>query len=234
MARGMSPNYPPPRTSLSIFLHVPHRLLEGFVASHPGTRSDDPGPVYSNPLTLKYGRGFILATHCPDTYVTMGALNSGKRRERLTTVRLVILAIALAGSSSVNGVEPSRADRILEIRLAVMVAQSGTVPTLAAMVNGKSPFEPKRAQVLAERAAMLASMSSETFPDDSKIASKSLARPEVWSQRAEFNQLMAAYVEKSAALVPAAKTGRIDALRPAVADVGRTCRSCHERFEDLP
>lgn len=161
-------------------------------------------------------------------------MKSINHRATWAPILMLIVAVAGTGLSYVYAVEPSRADRILEVRLAAMVAQSATVPALAAMVNGKSPFEPKRAQVLAERAAMLASMSSETFPDESRTAAKSLARPEVWSQRAEFNQLMTVYVEKSVALVSAAKIGTLEALRPAVVDIGRTCRSCHERFEDLP
>jgi hypothetical protein len=33
MVRGLLPNYPPPSTGLSNFLHVPHRLLECLVGS---------------------------------------------------------------------------------------------------------------------------------------------------------------------------------------------------------
>ncbi|MEO7209117.1 MAG: cytochrome c [Steroidobacteraceae bacterium] len=147
---------------------------------------------------------------------------------------VILLQMGIAGSLPVLASEPSRADRIVQIRQAAMTVQSAVVPALAAMANGKAPYEPKRALLLAQRAAMLAVLSSETFADESRYAMKSMSRPEVWSQRSEFNQLMSGYVEKTAALLKAAEGTGVDTLRPAVAEVSRTCRSCHEKFEEMP
>ena len=147
-------------------------------------------------------------------------------------VGALVATIALVASSSARS-DQNRIDRIVELRKAAMVVQAGTLPALAAMATGKAPYDPKRAQVLADRAVVLAQIFSETFPEDSKSATNTHTRPEVWTEPDTFNQLMTEYVDKSAAVAAAAKNGTVESLRPAVVDVGRVCRSCHERYESL-
>ena len=115
-----------------------------------------------------------------------------------------------------------------------MVVQEGTLPQLAAMVTGKTPFDPMRAQVLADRGVVLAQIFAETFPEESKVATNTHTRPEVWTEWGTFSQLMTEYVDKTAAVAAAAKNGTLESLRPAILDVGRVCRNCHERYELLP
>lgn len=146
---------------------------------------------------------------------------------------VLVVAIGLVASSAARS-DPNRIDRIVELRRAAMLVQAGTLPALAAMATGKVPYDPKRAQVLADRAVVLAQIFSETFPEESRSATNTHTRPEVWSERDTFNQLMTEYIDKSTAVAVAAKNSTVDSLRPAVINVGRVCRSCHERYESLP
>lgn len=126
------------------------------------------------------------------------------------------------------------AGRIVEIRRATMTVQAGTFAALTAMVTGKQPYDAKRAQILSDRAVVLARITSETFPESSKDAPNSNTRPDVWSERKDFDRMMTAYLNATVAVASAAKTGNADGVRQSVIEVGKTCRSCHEKFESLP
>lgn len=115
-----------------------------------------------------------------------------------------------------------------------MTVQAETFASLTAMVTGKIPYDARRAQLLADRAVVLAQITSETFPESSKDSPGSNTLPKVWSDRKGFAQLMSEYLDKTAAVANASRSGTADSLRPAVVAVGRVCRSCHERYESLP
>lgn len=146
----------------------------------------------------------------------------------------VLFAAAGLFVSSAARSDQNRIDRVVELRHAAMVVQAGTLPPLAAMVTGKAPYDPTRAQVLADRAVVLAQIFTETFPEESKVATNTHTRPEVWTEWSTFSQLMTEYVDKTAAVAAAAKNGTLESLKPAILDVGRVCRNCHERYELLP
>lgn len=124
--------------------------------------------------------------------------------------------------------------RVVKYRQAVMTVQAETFASLTAMVTGKTPYNPKRAQVLSDRTVMLARITGETFPDSSRDAPGSRARPEIWSDRQDFKRMMSEYIGNTTGVATAARNGSADSLRPAIVAVGRTCRSCHQRYESLP
>lgn len=115
-----------------------------------------------------------------------------------------------------------------------MTVQAGTFAALTAMVTGKQPYDAKRAQILSDRAVVLARIASETFPESSRDEPNSNTRPEVWSDRKDFDRMMTAYLDATATVASTAKTGTADGVRQSVIQVGKICRSCHEKFESLP
>jgi cytochrome c556 len=56
------------------------------------------------------------------------------------------------------------------------------------------------------------------------------AKPEIWKERAKFQE----YAEKTQAeltkLAVAAKAGNLDAIKTAVAATGGTCKTCHDAY----
>ena len=56
------------------------------------------------------------------------------------------------------------------------------------------------------------------------------AKPEIWTDKAKFND----YAEKMQAEMTkfsaAAKTGSLDNIKAAVGSVGGTCKTCHDAF----
>lgn len=56
----------------------------------------------------------------------------------------------------------------------------------------------------------------------------SRAKPEIWTERAEFDAAANALIEASAKLVVAANAGDVDAFKALFPMVGQTCAGCHE------
>ena len=69
-------------------------------------------------------------------------------------------------------------------------------------------------------------------PAFSKDGAPTKAKPEIWTDRAEFDKLLADLGEKAKALPAAAKAGTLDALKPAVGEVGKACKACHDKYKE--
>ncbi len=54
------------------------------------------------------------------------------------------------------------------------------------------------------------------------------AKPEIWTERAEFEAAATALVEASANLVEAANSGDVDTFKAAFPALGQACGGCHE------
>ena len=56
------------------------------------------------------------------------------------------------------------------------------------------------------------------------------AKPEVWEKPAEFKELQQKFKDAADGLAKAAEGGNLDTIRPAFADVEKSCKTCHRTF----
>ncbi|MCB1624102.1 MAG: cytochrome c [Pseudomonadales bacterium] len=160
---------------------------------------------------------------------------------RFVNVRTALGALALAaGISSFGGAglalaadAPSVSAQQIEYRQAMYTVMAGNFAPLGAMATGKAPFNAKEAQKRAERVAYISNMLSEGFPPGSNQAkgTHTHAKPEIWSNRAEFDKLMKNLQTETAALVVATRTGDEAKFKPAAAATGKACKACHDKFK---
>lgn len=61
---------------------------------------------------------------------------------------------------------------------------------------------------------------------------KTMAKAEIWQQRADFDQGMTKFNEAAKAFQAAAAGGDLAAIKEAHANLGKTCGSCHDRFRN--
>ena len=66
-----------------------------------------------------------------------------------------------------------------------------------------------------------------TGPDIGKTDAKS----EIWSQRADFDAGMKNFQNAALTFQQAAQGGDLERMKAAHADLGKTCKSCHDRFK---
>jgi cytochrome c556 len=67
------------------------------------------------------------------------------------------------------------------------------------------------------------------FPQGSETGGDTAAKPEIWTSKAEFDAI-AKQLDAATAKAAAAAPGGLDGFKAAMADVGKSCKACHEKF----
>ncbi len=122
--------------------------------------------------------------------------------------------------------KPEDAIKYRKAAFTVMATHFGRV---AAMANGKMPFDAKSVAENAEIATMASKLPYAGFIDGTDKGDTK-AKPEIWSEMDKFKAGAAKMQDEMAKLNVAAKGGNIDAIKAAVGETGRACKGCHDNF----
>ena len=114
-------------------------------------------------------------------------------------------------------------------RQSVMTLQGHYVGPLFAMANGRVPFDAKLAADNAEILSTLTRLAWVGFVEGTDKGETN-AKPEIWKEKARFDETARKLQDDVAKLNAAAKTGNLDQIKAAVGAVGQTCKSCHDTF----
>ena len=144
----------------------------------------------------------------------------------LASLVLAAAAVTLAGPASAQFAKPEDAIKYRKSAMTIMSTHFGRV---AAMANGRIPFN---AQAAADNAAVAETMSKLPWAafGEGTGGGDTKAKPEIWTDGAKFkeaNEKMQGEMVKFAA---AAKTGNIDAIKAAAGATGGSCKACHDNF----
>jgi cytochrome c556 len=117
----------------------------------------------------------------------------------------------------------------IRYRQAVMKAKGGHMMAIQSIVKGDVPH---RGDLLAHAQALAASgdMMTRLFPPGSGTG-RTRARPEIWTNAADFKAKLDEYRAASRALASAAQGSDTAAIGAAMARTGRSCKACHDRYQ---
>ena len=101
--------------------------------------------------------------------------------------------------------------------------------SLAAMADGKKPYNKDEATRNANLAAAIADYPRQFFGDGTDKG-ETKAKPEIWQKRADFDAKMDKMVTAVKALPQAA--GDTEALKKAVKEAGGACKACHDDYRN--
>jgi cytochrome c556 len=146
--------------------------------------------------------------------------------KRLFLALAAIAGLAAAVPAAAQFAKPEDAIKYRKAAFTVMAAHFGRV---AAMANGRIPFDAKAAASNAEIANMMASLPFAGFGDGTDKGD-TRAKAEIWSERDKFNAAATKMQEEMAKLNAVAKTGDQAAMRTAAGAVGQACKSCHDTY----
>jgi len=156
---------------------------------------------------------------------------------RTQTSKLLALAAAtaiLAASlSTPAGAQENKVGaQWIKYRQGAYTVLGTQIGMMGPMASGKAPFDAKAFQVAAERAAFMATIVPDLFPDVSKSGAPTKAKAAIWENKAEFDQLKKDLGEKTAALAVAAKSGNLETIKPAFGAAAQTCKACHDKYKE--
>lgn len=119
-------------------------------------------------------------------------------------------------------------DDPIKVRQAVMRSQGVHLGALGAIAKGEVPWTPL-AEAHAFAVVSFSAVIPSLFPEGSGTGDTN-AKPEVWMERAEFEQKAANLNAMAMKLVEIAKGGDPAAIGAALGEVGGACGACHKRF----
>jgi cytochrome c556 len=144
--------------------------------------------------------------------------------KRFATILLMSAAISLPAAAQFA--KPEDAIKYRKGAFTVMGTHFGRV---AAMANGRIPFDAKVAAENAEIATFMSKLPYAGFvPGSDKGDTK--AEPKIWTEMDKFNAGATKMQEEMAKLNVAAKGGNLDAIKAAVGETGKTCKACHDNY----
>lgn len=142
------------------------------------------------------------------------------------TMLLAAAGLCVATPAAAQFQKPEDAVKYRKAAMTVMASHFGRI---AAMANGKAPFDPAAAQANAELVAVLSKLPFAGFIEGT-ASGDTKAKPEIWSEPDKFKAGAGKMQEEVAKLNVAARTGNLDQIKAAVGDVGKSCKSCHDNY----
>ena len=137
-----------------------------------------------------------------------------------------LLGSAIALPAAAQFAKPEDAIRYRQAAFTVMATHFYRV---AAMAQGKVPFDAKAAAENAEIATMMSKLPYAGFVPGSDLGDTK-AEPSVWTERDKFDAARNRMQDEMAKLNLAAKGGNLDAIKAAVGQTARACKACHDSY----
>jgi cytochrome c556 len=155
----------------------------------------------------------------------------GLKVQTLISVAAIGGLIAVIGSQAfAQEQRESPGERAVEYRQSLMTVLAGNFGPVAAMAGGKMPFNAALAKKDADRVAFIATMAPDAFPANSNGAGKTKAKPNIWTDQADFQKHAQELLDKTAALQMAADSGDQAGIKSAATAVGMACKGCHDNY----
>ena len=148
------------------------------------------------------------------------------------------LGVALATVFATAAFAQVKPDTAIQYRQGIFKAQLWNVLPMAAMVQGKAPYDQAAFLLRAQRLDQLSKMAWDGFGPGTNAGAPTKARPEVWSNGAGFKQAAEAFQAETPKLVAAAQTGNMDQIKSAFGAVTKGCDNghdnCRSKWSRLP
>ena len=142
------------------------------------------------------------------------------------TLAATLIGLATALPAAAQFAKPEDAIKYRKAVFTVMATHFGRV---AAMANGKMPFDAKVAADSAEIATSMSKLPYVAFiPGSDKGETR--AKPEIWTEWDKVKGLAEKMQDEMVKFNAAAKTGNIDAIKAAAGETGKACKACHDNY----
>ena len=145
---------------------------------------------------------------------------------RILPSMLMTAAMATALPAAAQFAKPEDAIKYRKAAFTVMATHFGRV---AAMANGRIPFDAKMAADNAEIATSMSKLPYAGFVDGTDKGDTK-AKAEIWTERDKFNAAAGKMQDEMVKFNTAAKGGNIDTIKAAAGSVGQACKACHDNY----
>jgi cytochrome c556 len=152
------------------------------------------------------------------------------QEKRTMQSRLKLVAGLMLAGIAVSAQAQTKPETAIEYRQGIFRAQLWNVLPMAAMVQGKAPYDQAAFLLRAQRLDQLSRMAWDGFGPGTDKGAPTKAKPDVWSNPARFKQAAEAFQAETPKLVAAAQSGNMDQIKAAFGAVTKSCDNCHDTF----
>lgn len=150
----------------------------------------------------------------------------------MNRLALTVIAAAATLTSVGAAAQFQKPEDAIKYRQSVMTVMGNHLGRVAAIAQGRVPFD---AKVAADNAAIVVTMSKLPWVAYGEGTDKGMptrAKPEIWKEPAKFKDLQTKMMADAEKFEAAAKTGSLDNIKAALGPLGRACKSCHDDFRN--
>ena len=141
-------------------------------------------------------------------------------------MKRIIIALMI-GSIAATGAAIAQ-DSPIKKRQALMKKNGEAAKLITAMFKGEKPYDAAAAADAIKGIGASMDEFVTLFPEGS-TAADSDAKPEIWKDKADFES-RAKQVKEGTAKAATAAAGGMASLQPAFAELGKSCKGCHEKY----
>jgi cytochrome c556 len=149
-------------------------------------------------------------------------MRPGRDRNIMRPTVLALSALALVVGAAVAQEDPIKA------RQELMKSNGQQAALGAKMIKGEVPFDLAKAKAIFAHIQEVAAKAPSLFPENSKTGGDTEAKPEIWTNMADF-QAMFTKLGADAKAGEASVTD-LDTFKAAFASVGKDCGACHQTY----
>jgi cytochrome c556 len=148
----------------------------------------------------------------------------------------VIIGTAMLSTFTVFA-EPAKSAKqakdVTEFRQAVLTLVKSNVGALGAMNKGAIPFNVETMQTNSLRIEQLSLMLEDYFATDtSGFDVETAALDKIWENQSDFNDKISALTAAASNLNKVAKAGDTTQFKPAIGQVFKSCKGCHDNYKE--
>ena len=146
----------------------------------------------------------------------------------LCILTLVASMVLLGCKDAVKDTHPQQ---LVTKRQAIFKDFTRTLEPMGLVARDRQPYNPREFNVQALELQRLSTLPWGYFAADGNYP-PTRAKPEVWQKPAEFKQAQDNYAQAVSQLLKASQAGDLEAIRPVVDAVQKSCKSCHDQFRN--
>ena len=141
---------------------------------------------------------------------------------------IAVAAIAGAGVALPAAAQFAKPEDAIKYRKAAFTVMATHFGRVAAMANGRIPFDAKAAADNAEIATIASKLPYAGFVEGTDKG-ETKAESKIWTEMDKFKGA-AAKMQEEMAKLNVAKSGNLDAIKAATGETGKSCKACHDVY----
>jgi cytochrome c556 len=146
----------------------------------------------------------------------------------MTKAAIAALVLAATAALPVPAQQMKPEDQV-RMRQSTMSLIGYNFGILAAMAQGKRPYDKAEAERAAQILPRLAALPGRFFGEGTEKVGHTKAKPEIWSHMDDFKKKLE-HMQDEVAMLPQA-AGDLATLKKQVGETGKACKSCHDDYK---